>query len=167
MPRTLIKTIQKLEALGIDSALPSLPKIVVAGDQSHGKSSVIEAICDISLPRSSGTCTRCPFELVTTTSDGEWSCKVSLVSKYAYSTAPNTPTWPKLITPEIKVFDMVTDQCDLERVLRLAQIAVLSPHKDPNGIRKANNMEQQPDVSFSPNIIRLEIASPKLPELSL
>jgi len=62
---------------------------------------------------------------------------------------------------------MVTDQCDLERVLRLAQIAVLSPHKDPNGIRKANNMEQQPDVSFSPNIIRLEIASPKLPELSL
>ena len=55
------------------------------GDQSHGKSSVIEAICDISLPRNAGTCTRCPFEIVTTSVDGGWVCKVSLVRKYSHA----------------------------------------------------------------------------------
>lgn len=35
-----------------------LPQIVVIGSQSVGKSSLIESISDISLPRSSGTCTR-------------------------------------------------------------------------------------------------------------
>lgn len=35
--RDLIKVIQKLEALSIDSTLPSLPKFVVIGDQSAGE----------------------------------------------------------------------------------------------------------------------------------
>ena len=52
--RDLIKAIQKLEALCIDTTLPSLPKFVVVGDQSQGKSSIIEAICDIKLPRGPG-----------------------------------------------------------------------------------------------------------------
>lgn len=54
----LIKVIKKLEDLNIDATLPSLPKFVVVGDQSAGKSSVVEALCDISLPRGQGTCTR-------------------------------------------------------------------------------------------------------------
>ena len=36
-----------------------LPQVAVIGQQSAGKSSVIEAISGITLPRSSGTCTRC------------------------------------------------------------------------------------------------------------
>ena len=38
-----------------------LPKIVVVGDQSSGKSSVLESITGISLPRGTGTVTRCPI----------------------------------------------------------------------------------------------------------
>ena len=38
-----------------------LPKIVVVGDQSSGKSSVLEAITGISLPRGTGTVTKCPI----------------------------------------------------------------------------------------------------------
>ena len=56
--RQLIQAIQKLETLSIDATLPSLPKFVVVGDQSAGKSSIIEGICSITLPRSQGTCTR-------------------------------------------------------------------------------------------------------------
>eukprot|EP00771_Trimastix_marina_P003147 gnl/Trimastix_PCT/4353.p1 GENE.gnl/Trimastix_PCT/4353~~gnl/Trimastix_PCT/4353.p1 ORF type:complete len:730 (+),score=168.81 gnl/Trimastix_PCT/4353:117-2306(+) len=41
----------------------SLPMIVVIGDQSTGKSSVLEAISGIELPRGSGICTRVPLEL--------------------------------------------------------------------------------------------------------
>ena len=55
---SLIQCIKKLEELNISATLKSLPKFVVVGDQSAGKSSIVEALCDISLPRSMGTCTR-------------------------------------------------------------------------------------------------------------
>ena len=55
--RRLIQGIKKLEELNISTTL-QLPKFVVVGDQSAGKSSIVEALCDISLPRSQGTCTR-------------------------------------------------------------------------------------------------------------
>lgn len=38
-----------------------IPKIVVVGDQSAGKSSVLESITGIKLPRGSGTVTKCPI----------------------------------------------------------------------------------------------------------
>ncbi len=40
-----------------------LPKIVVVGDQSSGKSSVLESITGVSLPRGENTVTRCPIIL--------------------------------------------------------------------------------------------------------
>jgi GTP-binding protein EngB required for normal cell division len=55
--RRLIQGIKSLENLNINTTL-QLPKFVVVGDQSAGKSSIVEALCDISLPRSQGTCTR-------------------------------------------------------------------------------------------------------------
>jgi hypothetical protein len=55
--RRLIQGIKTLEELNISTTL-QLPKFVVVGDQSAGKSSIVEALCDISLPRSQGTCTR-------------------------------------------------------------------------------------------------------------
>ena len=55
--RRYIQGIKKLDELNINTTL-QLPKFVVVGDQSAGKSSIVEALCDISLPRSQGTCTR-------------------------------------------------------------------------------------------------------------
>ena len=52
----------QLRALGVTSDI-RLPTLVTAGNQSSGKSSVVEAIAGIPLPRSSGTCTRCPTDV--------------------------------------------------------------------------------------------------------
>lgn len=49
--------IDKLRELGMGSDV-DLPQLVVVGDQSSGKSSVLEAIMDFPLPRNSGLCTR-------------------------------------------------------------------------------------------------------------
>jgi len=45
-----------------------LPCLVVCGNQSAGKSSLLERICGVKLPRAAGTCTKCPTEVCT----GHW-----------------------------------------------------------------------------------------------
>jgi vacuolar protein sorting-associated protein 1 len=68
-----------LRDIGIEEVI-SLPKIAVIGNQSSGKSSLIEAISQIKVPRDSGrTCTRCPMEVVLCRGDPEnWNCKIFL-----------------------------------------------------------------------------------------
>lgn len=42
--KELVQAIQRLRDLGIENFIPPLPKIVVVGDQSTGKSSLIEGM---------------------------------------------------------------------------------------------------------------------------
>ena len=51
--RPLIDLIDKLREYGLDKDVP-LPSIVVVGDQSSGKSSVLEALSGVQLPRGIG-----------------------------------------------------------------------------------------------------------------
>ncbi|XP_060754445.1 interferon-induced GTP-binding protein Mx1-like [Neoarius graeffei] len=60
--RPCIDLIDSLRALGVEKDL-ALPAIAVIGDQSSGKSSVLEALSGVALPRGSGIVTRCPLEL--------------------------------------------------------------------------------------------------------
>ncbi|CAJ1076392.1 interferon-induced GTP-binding protein Mx-like isoform X1 [Xyrichtys novacula] len=60
--RPCIDLIDSLRSLGVDEDL-ALPAIAVIGDQSSGKSSVLEALSGVALPRGSGIVTRCPLEL--------------------------------------------------------------------------------------------------------
>ncbi|XP_075449820.1 interferon-induced GTP-binding protein Mx2-like isoform X2 [Ascaphus truei] len=60
--RPCIDLIDSLRALGVERDL-ALPAIAVIGDQSSGKSSVLEALSGVTLPRGSGIVTRCPLEL--------------------------------------------------------------------------------------------------------
>ncbi|TFK00965.1 Interferon-induced GTP-binding protein Mx1 [Platysternon megacephalum] len=60
--RPCIDLIDSLRALGVEKDL-ALPAIAVIGDQSSGKSSVLEALSGVALPRGSGITTRCPLVL--------------------------------------------------------------------------------------------------------
>jgi len=59
--RLLMKVDKMREILQMEKI--SLPQIVVVGDQSVGKSSILEAISGVELPRAQNICTRCPLEL--------------------------------------------------------------------------------------------------------
>ena len=59
----LLDSIDCLRSQGI-SHYVSLPQIIVCGDQSSGKSSVLEAISGVPFPTKSNLCTRFPIELV-------------------------------------------------------------------------------------------------------
>ncbi|XP_006639145.2 interferon-induced GTP-binding protein Mx-like isoform X2 [Lepisosteus oculatus] len=60
--RPCIDLIDSLRSLGVEKDL-GLPAIAVIGDQSSGKSSVLEALSGVALPRGSGIVTRCPLVL--------------------------------------------------------------------------------------------------------
>uniref|UniRef100_UPI00398F7EE9 interferon-induced GTP-binding protein Mx3-like isoform X2 n=1 Tax=Pristiophorus japonicus TaxID=55135 RepID=UPI00398F7EE9 len=60
--RPYIDLIDSLRELGLDNEL-ALPTIAVIGDQSSGKSSVLEMLSEVALPRGTGIVTRCPLEL--------------------------------------------------------------------------------------------------------
>ncbi|NXD07755.1 MX protein, partial [Nothocercus nigrocapillus] len=76
--RPCIDLIDSLRALGVEKDV-ALPAIAVIGDQSCGKSSVLEALSGIALPRGNGIVTRCPLELkLKKTADTQkWKGKIS------------------------------------------------------------------------------------------
>uniref|UniRef100_A0A8C9QNJ3 MX dynamin like GTPase 1 n=1 Tax=Spermophilus dauricus TaxID=99837 RepID=A0A8C9QNJ3_SPEDA len=76
--RPCIDLIDSLRALGVERDL-ALPAIAVIGDQSSGKSSVLEALSGVALPRGSGIVTRCPLVLRMKKlgQEDEWRGKVS------------------------------------------------------------------------------------------
>ncbi|XP_059414810.1 interferon-induced GTP-binding protein MxE-like [Carassius carassius] len=72
--RPCIDLVDSLRSLGLEKDL-NLPAIAVIGDQSSGKSSVLEALSGVSLPRGTGIVTRCPLvlKLKKITKDKNWN----------------------------------------------------------------------------------------------
>ncbi|KAL9527626.1 Interferon-induced GTP-binding protein [Sphaerulina musiva] len=58
-----LRQISSLRAGGISDKV-NLPQLIVAGDQSAGKSSVLEGITGIPFPREEGVCTKFPTEVI-------------------------------------------------------------------------------------------------------
>lgn len=185
-------TLGELQQLGIQH-VAQLPELVLVGDQSAGKSSLMSGLATLNLPRSAGVCTRCPIHIRLSGSrsrEANWSCTVSLQLEYDYK-PPATgraikksdvtrnnpfPPWVKAQQVSTKTFKTIYDPSDIEDVLRWAQVAILN-HEDPfhwyipgEGQYAMRVLlataTQETKAQFSPNIVALEIKAPHLPDLS-
>ncbi|KAI1139186.1 P-loop containing nucleoside triphosphate hydrolase protein [Hypoxylon sp. FL0543] len=78
--KTLMDIVDKLRSKGINRYV-NLPQIVVCGDQSSGKSSVLQAISGMSFPIKDNLCTRFATELILRHTDehAEEKCRVTIL----------------------------------------------------------------------------------------
>lgn len=178
--KTLVKKIQDLRHLGIEDSRIALPKICVVGDQSTGKSSLIEGMSEIKVPRSAGTCTRCPMEINLSESEpGEsWTCKILLSRKYMFDGSRKIAKIPKKSQPlgpwieqdeDTELFHTLKNKAEVQETLKWAQLAILNPSRPSSDYMPGSNMGTDPamcQVKFSPNVVRLDISAPNFPNLS-
>lgn len=141
-----IQIVQKLRACGLEEVI-NLPKIAVIGNQSAGKSSLLEAMSQIRLPRAAGTCTRCPMEVVLRRGDPDnWSCTVSLrFENSKHGTIEFGKTTSKDAVPDL---------------LRRAQLAILNPNAEVSSfynLTESQCKDYSKELNFSKDIIVLEI----------
>ncbi|KAL2857970.1 P-loop containing nucleoside triphosphate hydrolase protein [Aspergillus pseudoustus] len=174
----LVRKIQDLRHIGIEDSRITLPKICVVGDQSTGKSSLIEGMSEIKVPRSAGTCTRCPMEINLSGSepDQSWTCRVYLSRKYMFDGSrrilkpkKSEPLGPwYLQDQEDELFTTITDKGQIEEVIKWAQLAILNPGSPSANYVPGENSDTPShcQVKFSPNIVRLDICAPGFPSLS-
>ncbi|KNG50915.1 dynamin family protein [Stemphylium lycopersici] len=172
-----IATISRLETLGLQRLKIPLPKCIVLGEQSTGKSSVIEAISEIKTPRSDDTCTRCPlFIKLEPSGDPKagWTASVSLRREFGYDgkhghgRERRFPGWIQLPQTNNVPFAETEDPNELERIIARAQLATISPLIDYKEFLRPSviGMKDRHSCAFSPNIVCISITHPDLPALS-
>lgn len=160
--RELMRMMADLKSMGAE-ALIDLPSVVVIGGQSAGKSSLVEAVSGINVPRDSGTCTRCPMECTMTSHATSWSCSITLRLGFDQDgrDLPRVTTVPFGRT--------ITDKNEVEVWLRRAQSAILNPNL-PSANFHTKTIEElrntRNTLKFSRNVVCVSIEDPDATDLS-
>jgi GTPase SAR1 family protein len=146
--RRILETVSQVRKCGLDSIL-SLPQLVVCGDQSAGKSSVLEALTGVPFPRNDNTCTRFATEIILRRADHK-SLTIKIIPDTARSASEKST---------IEAFrESITDFDELPRIMNLA-MAVM-------GIASSPETEVKPRA-FARDVLSIEISGPKEPHLTL
>lgn len=138
---SLLNSIDSLRSQGISDYI-SLPQLIVCGDQSSGKSSVLEAISSIPFPTKDKLCTRFATEII---------LRRTLTTKVSVRIDPSS----------------TRSEADKERLLKFQ--GTLDSFEDlPNLLEKASDeMGISSSISFSSDALRVEISGPALPYLTI
>jgi len=142
----VMDSIDRLRRIGLQQLL-KLPSLVVCGDQSSGKSSVLEAITEVPFPRKTNLCTRYATELVLRRAS-EDTIKATITPDKSRS------------AQEIKKFESfaktIVDLSELPLLMEEATEAMgLNDH---SGFGQAAR-------AFSRDILKIEISGPGRPQL--
>ncbi|KAI6107743.1 P-loop containing nucleoside triphosphate hydrolase protein [Pisolithus croceorrhizus] len=157
--RGMLDLINRLRNTGVQRDI-DLPMIAVIGNQSAGKSSLIESISGITLPRSQGTCTRCPTECKLTQANTPWTCIVKL---HFITDERGSPIKATVLT----FGDAITNKVQVEDRIRQAQRAILNPNIDYKKFLEGYEVPSGAnEMSFSRNYVSLEISGRGLADLS-
>ena len=146
--RRILDTVAQIRKCGLESIL-SLPQLAVCGDQSAGKSSVLEALTEIPFPRHDNLCTRFATELI---------MRHAPTSSLTIKVIPDTKRSNKE-QDLIKGFkESITDFDELPRLMDKAMI-LMGIDRD-----SASSTEAR---AFARDVLSIEIEGPSRPQLTL
>ncbi|KAK7436890.1 hypothetical protein VKT23_018911 [Stygiomarasmius scandens] len=135
-------------------------QVVVIGNQSSGKSSVVEAISGINVPRDAGTCTRCPTHIRLTPA-ANFSARISILYSDKKDSRPRPFGGP------------ITDKAKVEDVIRRAQLLALEPTLGmadlliaPLEDIKELTVKHAEHTPFCRNVVSITVEGPGLTDLS-
>lgn len=159
--RKILDLVNRLHNTGVQADI-DLPRIAVIGNQSAGKSSLIESISGITLPRASGTCTRCPTECRLSYSEKPWQCDVSLRFTTDVTTGQQLGQ-----AQNIPFGNPIFDRSEVEDRIRRAQRAILNPSTAPDNFLQGRGEDApKSELSFSSNCVSMKISGPDITDLS-
>ncbi|CAE6540893.1 unnamed protein product [Rhizoctonia solani] len=156
--RELLDLIIRLQAIGLGTEL-ALPQIACIGSQSVGKSSLIESISGVALPRASGTCTRCPIECRLKHSEQAWEAVVYLRFESGKSGYVGK-------TKEVQFGAPMTQRMEVQERIRRAQLAILNPTIEPSTFLNAEDSSYPSSRSFSQNCVIVALSGSELSDLN-
>lgn len=140
--RRVLDTVSQVRKCGLESVL-SLPQIVVCGDQSAGKSSVLEALTEIPFPRDDNLCTRFATEIC---------LRRDPMNSLTVRVIPDGDR-PQKKQEEIRSYsETITNFADLPRIMDNA--------KKVMGIGEGGR-------AFAKDTLSIEICGPQRPQLTL
>ncbi|OBZ65814.1 Interferon-induced GTP-binding protein Mx [Grifola frondosa] len=156
----MLDLVNSLHSTGVHVDI-DLPVIAVIGSQSAGKSSLIESISGITLPRASGTCTRCPTECRLSHSPEPWKCTVSLrfiVDEHGHP----------LGQARNECFgEPIFEKVEVEERIRRAQRAILHPSTSSRQFLLGEDKDPADrELTFSTNCVSLQISGNDVADLS-
>lgn len=143
--RLVLDTVAQVRKCGLDSFL-ALPQLVVCGDQSAGKSSVLEALTEIPFPRNDELCTRFATEII---------MRRATIESLAIKVIPDEER-PSSEKDSIKAFtETITDFEQLP--------AIMDKAMDIMGIGGTGSQTS----AFARDVLSIEIEGPFRPQLTL
>ena len=138
----LLNDIDRLRSQGLSHFEVSLPQIIVCGDQSSGKSSVLEALSRVQFPTKDELCTRFATEVVLRKAATEYACVTIIPGKSCNDEERKRLSNFKVPHATLEQFATLIDA---------AQTEILSSKSS----------------AFSDNVLRVEISGPNLPQLTI
>ncbi|PKY04430.1 hypothetical protein P168DRAFT_343960 [Aspergillus campestris IBT 28561] len=146
--RRVLDIVSQLRKCGLESVL-SLPQLVVCGDQSAGKSSVLEALTEIPFPRKDNLFTRYPTEI---------NIRPAPINSLQIKVIPD-PQRSDEEQAAIRNFrQTITDFGHLPRVMeRATQLMGIDRGPDTSQTRRA----------FARDVLSVEIEGPNRPQLTV
>ncbi|KAB8201903.1 P-loop containing nucleoside triphosphate hydrolase protein [Aspergillus parasiticus] len=143
----LLDKIDELRAIGV-GGLVELPQVIVCGNQSSGKSSVLEAISRVRFPAKSNVCTRFATEVI---------LRRSPQPKIKVSIEPGASRTNEAERQKLREFapQAFSSDGDLPRLIEQA--------KECMGISN----EDTANSGFSDDVLKVAISGPDKPELTL